>query len=144
MKDTETVCRDAAIKKIFLYPLRERFICFLIIGILSTLVDAGFLFVLTEYYGIWYLWSATASYCCGILVSYTLNRYYTFYDRSRHYLAQFSLFTMISVSSLAINLIIIFIAVDFFAVHYLVGKGLAVGISFLLNYIGQSRITFHT
>ena len=120
----------------------ERFLSFACIGVFSTLVDAALLYILTEYCGIWYLWSSAASYCCGILISYTLNRHYTFHDRSKKYISRFFLFAFISVSSLAINLAVMYIAVDFFSLHYIAGKGVAVGVSFLWNYIGQSRITF--
>jgi putative flippase GtrA len=121
----------------------RRFLMFFSIGIVSTLVDTGLLLVFTEYCGIWYLWSAAASYCCGILVSYFLNKHYTFHDTNRHYLSQFAMFAAISGSGLALNLVVMLLAVDLLGFHYLLGKALAIGVSFAWNYTGQSRITFH-
>lgn len=120
-----------------------RFLSFACIGVLSTLVDASLLIIFSEVCGIWYLLSSAASYCCGIVVSFALNRHYTFHDRSGKYFSRFFLFAFISVSSLAINLAVMYSAVDFFSLHYLAGKSVAIGVSFLWNYIGQSRITFH-
>jgi putative flippase GtrA len=41
-----------------------------------------------------------------------------------------------------VNLAILYLGVELFSLHYLNAKVLAVGLSFLLNYAGQSRITF--
>jgi putative flippase GtrA len=140
VKGDPSVCRDG--RRTPSISHGERFFSFICIGVFSTLLDAALLAILTEYCGIWYLWSSAASYCCGILVSYALNRHYTFHDRSKKYLSRFFLFALISVSSLAINLVVMFVAVDFFSLHYLAGKGMAIGVSFFWNYMGQSRITF--
>lgn len=119
-----------------------RFFWFLVIGIVSTLVDISFLYIFTEFLSTYYLLSATASYCCGILVNYALNKHITFHDATREYLRQFLVFAIISVSSLILNIVVLYIAVDLFAVQYLAGKGLAIITSLFWNYFGQSRITF--
>lgn len=120
----------------------RRFRVFFMIGVVSTLVDISLLWLYTECLGMWYLLSATASYCCSIVVSYGLNRNPTFHDERRHYLRQFFVFAIISASGLAINLFIMYIAVDELAIHYMLGKGVATGVSFFWNYFGQCRITF--
>jgi len=122
----------------------ERFVSFTAIGLFSTLLDTGLLIILAEFFGIWYLWSATASYFCGILASYYLNRRYTFHDRAGDCAVRFAVFALISISSLAINLIVIFTTVEILSFNYLAGKMAATGLSFFWNYIGQNRITFHT
>ncbi|WP_394698744.1 GtrA family protein [uncultured Methanoregula sp.] len=121
----------------------ERIFGFFIIGILSSAIDIGLLYVLTSYLGIWYLLSATVSYCCGIVVSYLLNKCLTFHDANRHYFVQFSAFAAISFSCLLVNICIIWLCVELFSLGYLPGKIIATGCSFFWNYYGQSRITFH-
>jgi len=120
----------------------DRFIRFLASGIVATSVDVGLLFVLTGYFGIWYLSSATASYCCGVLVSYWLNKTITFHDTRIAFFRQFFLFAVISGCSLLLNLLILYVLVNFFILNYLVAKGFAIGVTFLWNYVGQSQVTF--
>ncbi len=122
---------------------REKIIGFFLIGLFSTIIDVGLLYVFTEYFSVWYIWSATFSYTCGMVVNFFLNKYLNFRDTSRNYLRQFFFFALISLISLALTLVILSLAVEIFAVNYLIGKGLAVIIAFLWNYFGLIRITFH-
>ena len=122
---------------------REKILGFFLIGVVSTLIDVGLLYFFTEYFGIWYIWSATVSYTCGMVASFFLNKYLNFRDTDRHYLRQFLSFALISMSSLALTLGILYLAVEIFSISYLLGKIIAILIAFLWNYFGQSKITFH-
>ena len=121
---------------------REKVTGFFLIGCLSTLLDIGLLYIFTGYFGIWYLSSATLSYCCGMVVNFLLNKFLNFQDTSRNYLSQFSCFALVSMSSLALTLGVLYLAVEVFSISYLLGKVLAVLIAFIWNYLGQSRLTF--
>ena len=121
---------------------RHRIFGFLLIGILSSAIDIGLLWYLTGFIGIWYLASAGISYCCGTLVSYSLNKHLTFHDASGNYVTQFVTFAAISVSCLMMNLGIIWLLVGIFAVGYLSAKILATAVAFFWNYHGQRTITF--
>jgi dolichol-phosphate mannosyltransferase len=120
----------------------KRIIRFFLIGILSSLIDIGLLYFFTSYLGIWYLLSAIVSYSCGIAISYILNKCVTFHDKNRHYCIQFTAFAIISFSCLLVNICIIWLAVEYFSVDYLIAKVFATFCAFFWNYYGQSRITF--
>lgn len=121
---------------------REHIGWFLVSGIISSLVDIGLLYCLCEFWEMWYIPAAIVSYCTGIVVSYCLNKYLTFHEVSGATLLQFSTFAAISVSCLMVNICIIWLAVEFLALNYLVGKVIATICAFFWNYYGQSRITF--
>ena len=115
---------------------------FFFVGIISSLADIGILYFLTEDLGIWYMESAGISYCCGILISYGLNKHLTFQDRSRKYFRQFLIFASVSVSSLILTLCIIWVFVELLHQNYLTGKIFAIIAAFFWNFTGQSRLTF--
>jgi dolichol-phosphate mannosyltransferase len=121
---------------------REKIIGFFLIGVFSTLIDVGLLYFFTTGLGMWYIASATASYSCGMAVNFFFNKYFNFHDSNRHYFWQFFSFALISLVSLALTLVILFLAVELFSLNYLVGKAIAVMVAFAWNYAGQSRITF--
>jgi putative flippase GtrA len=129
--------------KILAVLYQEKIIGFFLVGFCSTLIDIGLLYFFTEYFGIWYIYSATVSYASGMLINFLLNKYINFRDENRHYLRQFISFALISMISLALSLGIIYLAVEVFSINYLLGKILAVLIAFFWNYFGQSKITFH-
>jgi putative flippase GtrA len=120
----------------------EKILWFLLIGALSSLIDLGLLYYFTSYLGVWYIVSASASYCCGIFVSYSLNKYLTFHDTTKDYFTQFSTFAAVSISCLVMNLCIIWLMVELLSVHYLLAKVCGISAGFLWNYYGQSAITF--
>jgi putative flippase GtrA len=122
---------------------RERILWFIGIGVVTSLTDIGLLIIFCEWFGMWYLSAATLSYCCGMLVSYCLNKELTFHDEDRHYVRQFTTFTVISAGSLMVNVCIIWLGVTIFTLNYLVAKVIATFCAVFWNYYGQSRITFN-
>jgi putative flippase GtrA len=120
----------------------SRIVPFFFVGILSSLVDIGLMYYFNTYLGIWYLYSATFSYCCGIVVSYVANKSVTFQDSGRKTATQFATFAAISLSCLIVNLGIVWLAVTFLSFSPLVAKIIATCCAFLWNYHGQSRFTF--
>jgi putative flippase GtrA len=121
---------------------RKHVLWFFFVGVVSSLVDIGVLYALCEYGGMWYVPAAGFSYCCGILVSYSLNKILTFHDRTRNYLSQFTTFAAISLSCLMVNVTIIWVLVELAVLNYLAAKVIATVCAFFWNYYGQSRFTF--
>ena len=120
----------------------SRIIPFFFVGALSSLVDIGLMYGCTMFLGIWYLYAAAFSYCCGIVVNYLANRYFTFHDTSSKTAIQFATFSAVSFSCLIVNLGIVWLAVTFFSFTPVLAKILATVIAFLWSYHGQSRFTF--
>ena len=115
---------------------------FMIIGGITTCTDISLLWVCTDLFGIWYLVSASLSYCISALLSFGLNKLFNFKNGSPEHVKQASVFLVIATSSLVLNLLIISGCVEFWALNYLMAKVLATGIAFLWNYFGQSCVTF--
>ena len=103
----------------------ERFLWFIGIGAVSSLVDIGLLVLFCERAGLWYLPAAILSYCCGIVVSYSLNKVLTFHDENRHYVRQFSTFAVISLSCLLVfNVLNICTEITLINFHYFNGRAI--------------------
>lgn len=56
---------------------------FLLVGVVNTLVGAGIMFLLYNLAGCSYWFSSAANYIVGGVVSYFLNKYYTFKNTER-------------------------------------------------------------
>lgn len=56
---------------------------FLLVGILNTLVGTGIMFLLYNLAGCPYWPSVCANYICGGILSYFLNKYFTFQNKER-------------------------------------------------------------
>jgi putative flippase GtrA len=131
-----------SLTRLFVAFGREHLLWFVFVGAIASILDIGILYYLCEYQGIWYIPAATFSYCSGIVISYCLNKYFTFHDRAKNYLRQFTTFAVISVSCLMVNICIIWLLVEMVSANYLAAKVVATACAFFWNYYGQSRITF--
>jgi len=56
---------------------------FLLVGVLNTLVGSGIMFLLYNVAGCPYWPSVCANYVCGGILSYFLNKYFTFQNKER-------------------------------------------------------------
>lgn len=120
---------------------------FIIVGIINTVVGTSVMFILYNVFSVGYWMSSAANYIIGSIVSYFLNKYFTFRNREKSF-KQIILF-IINIS--LCYLIAYGIAKPMVAfilnqynekiqgnISMLVGMGLFV----ILNYFGQRLVVF--
>lgn len=101
-----------------------------------------------------YLIGAVLGFCAALLVTFTLQKYWTFRDHTHTEVQrQFTTYTFIALSSLGLNILLLHsskivlehFGLDFFQVWYLVAQisivVLLAGISFLANYFLTFRVS---
>lgn len=106
---------------------------FLIAGGIATAVDLLLLFFFTDILGIWYLLSATISYSLAFIVSFGLQKFWTFRDLSTDKIKkQFFYYLLMTFITLFLNLFFLYILVEFFKVYYLLARFI-IGLFLALN-----------
>ena len=81
-----------------------RMVRFLITGILAFLTTLSLLYVFTEWFSLWYLYSATVAYAISIAVSFVLQKYWTFRNgTSTATRAQFVRFIFLNIINIGLN-----------------------------------------
>ncbi len=107
--------------------MQERFfrvpflIKFLISGGTATATILLVLYILTEWFGMWYLFSAGIAFVAGTFVSFTLQKFWTFTDRRIDVLKkQAGWYVLIQIWDLGLNTLGLYILVEHFHVWYLV------------------------
>ncbi|MBW7868837.1 MAG: GtrA family protein [Brumimicrobium sp.] len=131
---------------------QKQFIKFVLIGILAVLVD------LACYYTFLHIYpekmfgfiandmsAKSTSFICGSLVTYNLNKYWTWKqsDKNNKRLVNFyilyilSMFINVIVNSGMLHFLILYPALSFVPKKYLVAFIVATGVSALLNFFGQ-------
>lgn len=84
---------------------RTRFMRFAIVGFIGAIVDFGVMNLLTNAFHFSLVAAGTVSFIAAILSNFTWNRYWTYPDsRSRPLVRQLVMFTIVSVSGLAIRI----------------------------------------
>ena len=127
----------------------KKLLKFLLVGILNTIVGCGIMFLLYNVAGFSYWISSACNYIAGGILSYFLNKYYTFQNKEKSF-KQIVIFI--------INLAVCYFIAYFCAkkaVYFLLASysekirgnlALFTGMCLytLLNYIGQRLIVFNT
>ena len=125
-------------KKLFVNPssrLLVQMFRYAWISLFSYLVDAGILFVFTEFVGVHYLVSTVIAAMISGTVNYFLSISPNMFGTSSNnkYL-EFLLFTLIGVGSLAINLSVMWLFTDCLHLYYMISKVISIAAVFLWTF----------
>jgi len=111
------------------------------VGAASGILDFGTLFILTEFFGIHYLISATLAFIVGGATNYWFNKHWTFKSNGQHR-KQLPVFFILATLGLIINNNIMYLSVEKLGLHYLLAKLLAAVIVTFWNFFGNRYLTF--
>jgi putative flippase GtrA len=107
------------------------------------LVDAGLLTFQVEVLGIHYLVAGVISFLAGTAVVYWASIRHAFsFRRVRDGSSEFGIFAAIGAFGVLVNLGAMFASVEGFHLHYLVGKVLSGGLTFVLNFALRRILLF--
>lgn len=117
---------------------RERFLeiaRFCIVGGLSFLVDYSLLYMLTEWAGLYYLYSSAISFGVSVVFNYWLCVVYVFKVAGKQTKRQAIIFFGTSVIGLFLNQLCMWFFVAIVSMHYMLAKIFATAIVTIWNYI---------
>ncbi|HLD98447.1 MAG TPA: GtrA family protein [Candidatus Nanoarchaeia archaeon] len=113
------------------------------VGVINTLINLAVLYILTEFFGIYYLVSAIFAFLVAVTNSFILNKVWTFKEKINNKpTLKYIKFLCISIIALLINLILLYILVEFFTVWYIYAQIVGVLFNFVINYLGNKLWTF--
>jgi putative flippase GtrA len=106
-------------------------------------VDIAVLWGFVYFLSVPYLIAAIISFLTGSVVAYALSVKFVFkHHRLRERRSEFAAFAAIGAAGLAVNTGVIFIAVNYFGLYYLVAKFVAAGFTFTFNFLTRRQILF--
>ena len=111
------------------------------VGAVSAVIDFGFLFILTDWFHVHYLMSATISFMLAAGFNYYLNKTWTFNSNGQKR-KQLPIFFTIALLGLIINNNIMYVGVAKIGAHYLLAKVVAAAITTSWNFFGNKYLTF--
>lgn len=115
------------------------------VGGIAFLVDYGTLYMLTEFFGVHYLLSATIAFLLGLIVNYLLSISWVFNSRkTENRWTEFTVFAIIGIIGLGLNALIMYLCTDVFCIHYLISKLESTVMVFFWNFFARKAILFKT
>lgn len=124
-----------------------KLIKFLMVGVVNTLVGAGVMFILYNAAHCSYWLSSAANYVCGGIVSYFLNKFFTFQNRERSFKQVITFILNLAICyfiAYVLAKIIICRLLASYPIAVQENMAMAVGMVLYtgLNYIGQRILVF--
>lgn len=104
------------------------------VGGLSFLVDYSLLFALTEWAGMYYLYSSAISFGVSVVFNYWLCVAYVFKGAGKQTARQATIFLVTGIMGLALNQLCMWFFVAMAGLHYMLAKIFATAIVTVWNY----------
>lgn len=112
---------------------------FCVVGGLSLIVDCAILFILTDFCGVHYLYSAATSFTASVIFNYWLCVKYVFKNAKKQTPKQATIFIGSSIVGLGLNQICMYFFVEIILLHYMLAKLGATVIVTIWNYIMKRK-----
>lgn len=104
--------------------------------------DLLFLYLFTEYVGIYYLISQVLSFIISVCVWFAFQKYITFQHKGGNIKLQSWLFLGFQVIWIMLNIMIMWLLVEYAGLHYLIASVIAKWIVFLRNFYMNHTYNF--
>ena len=123
-----------------------RLIKFSIVGTLGAGINTVFLWILTSFGGLFYLFSSAISIEIAIIIQFLINDRWTFRERKTKHLRQFLKRILKSnlwrSGGLVVNVGILYLLTEYAGLYYLISNIFGIICAFMLNYTLESRLTW--
>jgi len=114
-----------------------------IASLVATAVDFGTLFVATEVFSIWYVYSTGLGAFLGAVTNFALNRFWSFEATHVHWGPQAFRYGIVSAGSLGLNMLGVYVITDAGGLKYGISKVLtAFLVGLLFNFPLHRRYVF--
>ncbi len=123
------------INKFIYSKLFKQLFRFGVVGFTAFLIDAGVLYVLTEYLHVYYLVSSVISFIVSLAYNYILSIFWVFDVKRKQTYKEVLLFAILSVIGLGVNQLVMYLGVDLLNIHYMLCKIIATIIVMVYNFI---------
>ena len=112
-------------------------------SVCALVIDVSILGVLVHYFSWGYLAASATSFSAGMCAAYLLSIKFVFEQRRvRDRRIEFATFAAVGALGLAVNAAVMFVAVHYFDVNYLLAKVAAAGSTFFCNFISRRQLLF--
>ena len=113
---------------------------FCFVGGISLILDYAILYALTEWAGVYYLYSSAISFSVTVVFNYWLCVIYVFKGAGKQTPRQAIIFFGTGVAGLVLNQLCMWFFVDVTGIHYLLAKLGATVIVTIWNYITKRKV----
>ncbi|NCN51591.1 GtrA family protein [archaeon] len=121
----------------------SKFLKYALVGFIGILVNLLFLYLFTEIFKMYYLFSSVISFSIATFHNFFINKVWTFKENVKDKVfSKGTKFFIISGISLLVNTFFLYLFTDIFGVYYIFSQILASGFTLITNFTGNRLWTF--
>lgn len=129
--------------KILKFQITKEFLKFAIVGVANTLIHLSVLYILTEFFSVYYILSSFLAFLVAVTNSFVFNTLWTFKKDIKHNTAtRYSKFFVVSVITALANLFFLYIFTEVAGLWYMLSQIIAIALTLMMNFIGNKFWTF--
>ena len=118
---------------------------FLISGGIAFSVNISFLYLLTDVFGVWYLFSSVVASVIAFFVSFTMQKFWTFQSKDKKGVTKELLLTLLLVLfNLCVNTVLMYLFVEDIHLHYITAQIVAAIILAIETYFVYKYVIFRS
>jgi putative flippase GtrA len=126
-----------------LYLVNHRIARFLFSGGFATATNVILLFVLVRFFYMWYLLAAILSFIAAVVVSFMMQKFFTFNDYTKEKIKQQTVFYLgIQIFNLCLNTLLMYIGVDLLNIQYVLTQVLISSVMAVYNFFVYKYLVF--
>ena len=114
------------------------------VGGIAFVVDFVSLFLLTEFAGLHYLYSAAIAFILGLIINYILSILWVFNSRTvNKKIVEIIIFAVIGIIGLGLNEVMIWFFTERLTIYYLYSKLISTAIVYFWNFLARKYVLYN-
>ena len=116
---------------------------YIVAGVIGVVVNVGVLYGLTHFLGMWYLAASMVSFVVSLLVSFALQKMWTFQDRGMQVAGrQFLVYLAIALFNLGLNSLCMYFFTSILGIWYVISQLLSSGLIAISSFFLYRAFVF--
>jgi dolichol-phosphate mannosyltransferase len=126
-----------------LSKMQFQFVMYNFIGLIAGILNIALLYYLTEFGGIYYIYSAIISLFLVNALKFFMNKSWTFKEKlKRHCWKEFVKFMLVGLLTIIMNIIVLYILTDFIGIYYIISQLIAIMFNGIVGFYLNETWTF--
>jgi len=123
---------------------RHKILRYLFSGGIAFGVDFFFLYIFTEWVGLYYLVSVVFAFLIAVVVSFILQKFWTFQNNSKTDLRRQAVtYITVAIINTGLNTLLVYLFVEYVGFHYLAGQFVSSGLIAFESFFVYQLFIFH-
>lgn len=111
-----------------------RFVRYNFASVVATVADVGLYWILVSFLGIFYLIAGTFTYCIGIVINFTITRFWAFSETQEKVGKSFVAFVIVNILMLILAMGCLALFVEILGIDFLISRILVIFVVVPFNY----------